>query len=824
MAAAGGPAEPDPPTPDELAALKAVVQEVESSVRCPHPGEPNPEGIAAVERLALQALQGVDLTPPPAASPAPAPSPAPPAPQAPPAPSGEPSSSQPGGPAPAEAGAAQPLGIRPPSEAPGGSGGGNDGGGGEEGISVDLLIRAGPDRVRALVAAFAALLRRTLTASNCFSALLLGRRVGCGELEEAATLTCLANFNRAVAKDRAAFLALDESPVLQLTSNSNLQISHELDVWQAVAEWVQADLEPRRPLLYDLIRGGVRLGEMDTLQLGQVSQHPLLSEPGPAAMLVSAAYSARIFSNVHLSSQRGRAAAAVAAGASAAAAAAAAGALAGAGGGAPPAGRTSTSGRASNPGSQAAPRLQSAHDQAQASLKQLIAGLQARAMVSKLKHNLKQETEAQKQQPGESKPGGEQRPAGEQAPPLAGAAAGLLPAANPHAAGPGHRSRSASPGLPLPSGPSPPPEGVSLERLQNAAMAAAAAAAAASQRQQQQPLLQPVPQRPPPRPQQQPSSQPGSRGATPPPDGRRSPNPLQHVLSLGPLGTAPAPSFPPPAPSLEPVTGPVTTGGVDASGKPLVNVLAAAIAKAAAQQGVGVGPSGSEGGTMSAADAAARLSAAKHQLQNNPQLQEMLREAKMRMRMASQQVGMAGRPPLPLAPGLPPLPIRPPALSPPPEPGAGMLMSAAPARPASAGPSPGGPSPGGPSPGAGPTSPPLGSALGALLQSGALSASTGGDGRPAVLTIAPEQLLAIARVVQQTLRSGQQQQPQMQAQVAALQAFINKQLADAAPGSQQHALLMQLQQMLLGQGDAAEGGGATAGGVDEPVAKRQRQE
>lgn len=59
-----------------------------------------------------------------------------------------------------------------------------------------------------------------------------------------------------------------------------LQVSSELEVWQAITDWVGAAPAGRRPLLYELLRAGVRLGAMDTLQLDAVQRHPLLQVGG----------------------------------------------------------------------------------------------------------------------------------------------------------------------------------------------------------------------------------------------------------------------------------------------------------------------------------------------------------------------------------------------------------------------------------------------------------------------------------------------------------------------------------------------------------------
>ncbi|EFJ40317.1 hypothetical protein VOLCADRAFT_108193 [Volvox carteri f. nagariensis] len=238
----GFPPEPEPLTPLELGALQAALQEAAAATAFPHGGEPTQEGVAAVEQLAQQALEGIDLS------------------------------------RPVEGGPGA-IGLAPwPDAANGGSG--------EEGISVELLVRAGPERVSALSTALACLLRRTLSPRNCFAVLLLGRRLGCSVLAEEALLACIASFPAAVRADKRHFLMLDDSSLLLITSNSNLQVFQELDVWQAISEWVQHSWESRRGHLYDLLQAGVRLSHLDTLQLSQLQRHPLLlAEPGPAAQL-----------------------------------------------------------------------------------------------------------------------------------------------------------------------------------------------------------------------------------------------------------------------------------------------------------------------------------------------------------------------------------------------------------------------------------------------------------------------------------------------------------------------------------------------------------
>lgn len=78
------------------------VQDAAGVTSFPHDGEPTQEGVAAVEQLAQQALEGIDLS------------------------------------RPSDMGAA---GLTPWADAAAGAGG-------EEGISVELLLRAGPERVR----------------------------------------------------------------------------------------------------------------------------------------------------------------------------------------------------------------------------------------------------------------------------------------------------------------------------------------------------------------------------------------------------------------------------------------------------------------------------------------------------------------------------------------------------------------------------------------------------------------------------------------------------------------------------------------------------
>lgn len=145
------------------------------------------------------------------------------------------------------------------------------------------------------------LLRRCVGPHNCFAMQRLGRAISCPSLEEAGTLVAIAAFNRAVLRDRAQFLLLDAAPFMLLVSNSNLVVASEMDVWQAIADWVQADVERRRIHLPDLLAAGVRLAELDTLQLAQLQRHPLVAQHALAAALVGSAYSARMLSNVHQS-------------------------------------------------------------------------------------------------------------------------------------------------------------------------------------------------------------------------------------------------------------------------------------------------------------------------------------------------------------------------------------------------------------------------------------------------------------------------------------------------------------------------------------------
>lgn len=162
------------------------------------------------------------------------------------------------------------------------------------------------------------------------------------------------------------------------------QAGSEVEVWQAVADWVEWDEPQRLELLPDLLRAGVRLARLDTLQLAQLQRHPLLGESGPAATLVGSAYSARMLSNVHHSRTHG---------AQQQQRAARSGAPCGPAGPGPSGSEVGA----------AAPlkRPHAAMAQPQAALQQLIGGLRARAAAGKAQ---RQQTSAEGQPPSHTPP------------------------------------------------------------------------------------------------------------------------------------------------------------------------------------------------------------------------------------------------------------------------------------------------------------------------------------------------------------------------------------------------------------------------------------
>ncbi|GLI61632.1 hypothetical protein VaNZ11_004051 [Volvox africanus] len=726
--AGGLPGEPEPLTALEVAALQTALQEATAASVFVHMGEPTHEGVAAVEQLAQQALEGIDLSRPV------------------------------GG------------GLVPWLETAGG------GGGSEEGISVELLVRVGPERVSALSSAFACVLRRTLTSRNCFSVLLLARRLGCSMLTEEALLACIANFPAAVRADKRHFLMLDDSLLLLITSNSNLQVLEELEVWQAIAEWVQHAWESRRCHLYDLLQAGVRLSHLDTLQLSQLQRHPLLvAEPGPGAQLVSAAYSARILSNVHQSRSRQR-------------------------------GSVGTgvleAGIHAHPAAHAGPvpSQQQVLQYTRSSLSQ----------PQQPSHHHHQQQQQQQQQP--------ERP-------------------KPHAA---------------------------LQQLIGSLQARAAAAKA---RQQQQLLLQQQQQQQ--QPQQQPQQQQGTiaietgkevqersgltggssstalsrspispAGATPPVVSAGVANPL--ISAKQDPETSPRPSVSPTTvpQSLQqqrrPSQGPLSqqtrevqggASGGSADKRQLASALAQAIAKAAAKQGLPRIQVGA-GGQITPGAVQAALSAAQKQIAANPQLQEMLREAKAQIAQPSPQHALRPQQSEHAAP-----------------PGGGSpedqqqqdqhhrleaSSSGAGTKPSLSSPGPlaspaSSPSPRVISHGIASQLPLSGSHL-ALIQP--LQQEPGRPAQPQQpMALAPQQLLQIAAAVQKAVRSGQPQPPHVRHQLQQLQAFISRQLAATPPGSSQQPLLLALQSMLAGAAtstDTSPHAGHHAGGLHQPALVRDQ--
>ncbi|GLC71232.1 hypothetical protein PLESTF_001092800 [Pleodorina starrii] len=789
----GFPPEPEPLTPLEVAALQAALREAAAATAFPHTGHPTAEGVAAVEQLAQQALEGIDLSAPP---------PPPPLPTH------------------ADGGAGPGAAPWPGAAAEEGGGGG-----GEEGISVELLVRAGSERISALSWGLSCLLRRTASPRNVFGVLLLGRCLGCPELAEEGLLAAIANFPAAVAADKRHFLLLDDASLLLITSNSNLQVTQELDVWEAIAEWVQHSWESRRVHLYDLLQAGVRLSHLDTLQLSQLQRHPLLLgvEPGPASQLVGAAYSARILSNVHRSRNRQRGAAAAAA------------AGAGAGGYlAQPTAQVSQqqqqqlgqggSHHGPRPMAQALQQQQQVpsgvpqqRPQPHAALQQLIGSLQARAAAAKAKQQQQQQQQQQQ----------------------AVAAAAAAAASAPSAAPPRSPPHLAEEGL---QGPGP----------AAAATGSGSGTSAAELRQQ-----------------------PGSSGPSSTSRGGTLPHAAAGATTThGAVGSlsfsTPGPGSPEALGGLcghqqrRPSPGPLPMlsspqageggaggggGGGSADKRQLASMLAQAIAKAAARQGLPRIQLGAGGAAVTPGAVQAALSAAQAHMDSNPALQEMLREAKAQVAQANhqqqeqqQQEYPHHHPHTQPAPcrqdqqqqqrlqqlGPPPVAHSPPQLPRPP-PLAVPVSVAAHAPSSSALPACS------PSPSSSSLSPALAISPGLasqLLLPGSQPQPQPGQqepGRPPPPSaLALQQLLQIAAAVQKAVRSGQPQPPHVRQQLQQLQAFISRQLAATPAGSQQQPLLLTLQSMLAGaassSADATQPPAAAAAGAEPPSQQAHGQQ
>lgn len=507
--------------------------------------------------------------------------------------------------------------------------------------------------------------------------------------------------------------------------------------------------------------------------------HAQGGDPGPAARLVNAAYSARIISNVTRSQSQGHGTGGRHHGRvsfSGGPGSGGGGSDGGGGGG----GRTSLSGSgAATVGGLLGGLGQSQQRRPHAALQQLIGGLQARAAAAKAKQQQRQQLQSQSQP--------HQHQAG---------------AAPQQSLGSGDSGEGRLIGNGTREGSAPPPP-----MLQETAGGA-------------------LPPRPP--------------GSFLQPQNRpRSPLLSSSLPQGGPGLGALAPT---PTSAGAPVPPPGSLGAPASSSK---SALAQMIVQAAGLSRISVG---GEGGRNRLGAVQAALSGAL----SNPQLQEMLRKAKMGQMGGGTGAGAGVRggvgawgtvpdsgPAAAGGNGLGPgngtaagaaTHQRPPPLAMPSEAGGCGLGTGMTPASASATASTGLFSP--------PPATGLGSATSTSTSGGAPllgqtpggAGSSGGPGstRPAV-ALAPQQLLQIAAAVQKAVASGQAQPPHVQQQLANLRAFIARHLAATPAGSPQHSMLTQLQAMLAGAGQqpgaaAAQDDGGAAAPVPAPEPSQQQQQ
>ncbi len=461
-------------------------------------------------------------------------------------------------------------------------------------------------------------------------------------------------------------------------------------MWQAVADWVSYDPAGRRDQLHDLIKGGVRLGQMDALQLSQLQRHPLLVEDagGPAAALVGSAYGSRMLSNVHRS-RSGSHRRPTYGGASSYD-------HGGYGGGSE---RRRGSGGGTGGAQQAAAAQQVQQPKpGLLALQQLIGSLQARAAAARARQQqrMQQEQEQQQQDGAQACAGG----------------------ADQRSQRAGGETQTGSP-----------PRSPREDQMQTDGRREPGAGA----------------------PQQGATEVPPAEG----PRGMASPmtSPASNSAMLSPGGSS-------------------GVGG--RSPNPLAAALASAIVQAAAKQGLprislGVG----EGGHVAAGAVKAALSAAQKQLQSDPALQQMIRQAqtaikgggdgKQSQEQQQQQQGPGGA-----AAGIPVDEKR--------------------------------------------EEQPAGDAGGEQGAAGGAAGSPGGVALSQhALTLNPQQLLQIAAAVQKAAASGQAQPPHVRQQLQQLQGVLARHIAQVGSDSPHQPLLMAVQQMLASASASASASSAGSG-------------
>lgn len=461
-------------------------------------------------------------------------------------------------------------------------------------------------------------------------------------------------------------------------------------MWQAVADWVSYDPAGRRDQLHDLIRGGMRLEQMDALQLSQLQRHPLLVEDagGPAAALVGSAYSSRMLSNVHRS-RSGSHRRPTYGGASSYD-------HGGYGGGSER--RRGSGGGAGGMQQAAAAQQVQQPKPGLLALQQLIGSLQARAAAARARQQQRmQQEQEQQQQDG------------------ADASAGGGGQSNQRAGG---EIQSGSP-----------PRSPCEDNMQT--------------------------------------------------DGRREPGagaPRQGATAVPPAEGPRGMASPMTSPASKSVTLSPGVGG--RSPNPLAAALASAIVQAAAKQGLprislGVG----EGGHVAAGAVKAALSAAQKQLQSDPALQHMIRQAQTAIKgvgdgKQSQEQQQQLQEPGGAAAGMPDEKRE---------------------------------------------EQPAGDAGGEQLAAGGAAGSPGGVALSQhALTLNPQQLLQIAAAVQKAAASGQAQPPHVRQQLQQLQGVLARHIAQVGSDSPHQPLLMAVQQMLASASASASASSAGSGSGSGP--------
>lgn len=97
------------------------------------------------------------------------------------------------------------------------------------------------------------LLERVATPANCFTLLHLATRCKLPSLAAAAQAVALADFAQACEQDREGLFGLPKEVLGRLLGSYDLSVSSELQVFQALADWVGADKAARLPQFHELL-------------------------------------------------------------------------------------------------------------------------------------------------------------------------------------------------------------------------------------------------------------------------------------------------------------------------------------------------------------------------------------------------------------------------------------------------------------------------------------------------------------------------------------------------------------------------------------------